>query len=283
MIYRVQHNKENPYFMLNRAGVNDERLSFKAVGILTYLLSKPDNWTVLEADLVKRHTEGDTAIRSGLKELRDFGYLEKVSVRDAATQRITGWETHVHETPQEDVEPVVLETETHNVENPPSGNSTLWEDTPLMIIDSLVSKEEKEHALPNEEKAVTPASTPFLVDGMTAGELTRQRAVAHKYCPEYDWKIHRAIFDFLVTLLGKQKLVDVDHDRTISDLQGAAVTLEKLGFTVDGLSDLQDAWKADWRGKKGSNVNQFVEFVSEHKPGVGGGVSQAVLSFSMEV
>ena len=68
-IIRVKHNKENPYFMLNRAAVNDDRLSFKAVGILTYLLSKPDNWVVREDDLAARHTEGTHAVRSGLKEL----------------------------------------------------------------------------------------------------------------------------------------------------------------------------------------------------------------------
>ena len=33
-IIRVAKNKDNPYVMMNKAGLNDSRLSFKAKGIL---------------------------------------------------------------------------------------------------------------------------------------------------------------------------------------------------------------------------------------------------------
>lgn len=131
MIYRVHHNKDNPYFMLNRAAVNDEQLSFKAVGILTYLLSKPDTWTIQEEDLIKRHTDGVTAVRSGLKELQTQGYLVKVCIRDPDTQQITAWETHIFETPSLH--------KTHILGNLESGSPRIWETPPLVSNEVLVS------------------------------------------------------------------------------------------------------------------------------------------------
>lgn len=98
-IIRTRHDKNNPYFMLNRSASEDKRLSFKAVGIHTYLMSKPDNWTVRETDLAARHQEGATACRSGLKELREAGYIESVTNRDEKG-RIESRETIIHETPQ---------------------------------------------------------------------------------------------------------------------------------------------------------------------------------------
>jgi hypothetical protein len=57
--------------------LEDSRLSYKAKGILAYLLGKPDDWTVRVKDITKRSTDGEHAVRSGLRELEKAGYLEK--------------------------------------------------------------------------------------------------------------------------------------------------------------------------------------------------------------
>jgi hypothetical protein len=99
LIHRVIHNRDNPYFMMNRGPVEDPRLSFKAVGILCYLLSKPDQWEVNTVDLERRHTDGHAAVRTGLKELLDAGYIKRRQIRDERG-RILRWEMHIYETPQ---------------------------------------------------------------------------------------------------------------------------------------------------------------------------------------
>jgi hypothetical protein len=73
-IIRVEHNKDNPYIVMNKTGLNDPRLSFKAKGLLSYLLSKPDDWEVYVGHLAKQATDGKSAVRSGLKELIKYGY-----------------------------------------------------------------------------------------------------------------------------------------------------------------------------------------------------------------
>ncbi len=97
MIFRAVHNKENPYFPLSRSAVNDERLSYKAIGIHTYLMSKPDGWEANESDIAERHTEGRSAIRSGIQELIDFGYMVRVQLRK--NNRVESWRLDTYEMP----------------------------------------------------------------------------------------------------------------------------------------------------------------------------------------
>lgn len=65
------------YETIRREALQDTRLSFKASGILGYLLSLPDNWSTNADRLGKAREgkEGRAAILSGLKELEDVGYL----------------------------------------------------------------------------------------------------------------------------------------------------------------------------------------------------------------
>ena len=99
-IYRVVKNKENPYVMIDRRPVDNSALSFKAKGILTYLLSRPDGWEVSVADLIKHGKEGEGAVRSGLKELKLAGHMKYTKSRKQG--RITGWLIEVFEVQQPD-------------------------------------------------------------------------------------------------------------------------------------------------------------------------------------
>jgi len=98
-IFRTVKNKGNPYVMIDRRPIDNPRLSFKAKGILTYLLSRPDGWEVNLIDLAKRSTEGLSAIKSGVKELKEAGHLKYKETRGIGGQFGTVvWE--VYEVPQ---------------------------------------------------------------------------------------------------------------------------------------------------------------------------------------
>ena len=97
-IFRVIHDKDNPYVTINATPILNICLSWKAKGILTYLMSRPDGWEVSIADLVKRSTDGKASVRAGLKELRDAGHMRYTQSRNEG--RITGWHIEVFELPQ---------------------------------------------------------------------------------------------------------------------------------------------------------------------------------------
>jgi hypothetical protein len=96
-IIRVQKDKNNPYAMINTEFLNNDAMSWKAKGILTYLLTKPDGWKVIAGDLIKRSKDGRDAVYSALRELKSFRHLEKYPVRDKG--RIIRWESIIHEIP----------------------------------------------------------------------------------------------------------------------------------------------------------------------------------------
>jgi hypothetical protein len=97
-MFRVAKNKDNPYVMLNKEFFNDERLSWKAKGILGYLLSLPDDWKIYEEELKKHSKDGIDGLRSGIKELIKNGYIERVRIRDEKG-RLKGYEYSVYEIP----------------------------------------------------------------------------------------------------------------------------------------------------------------------------------------
>lgn len=57
--------------------LNDDSLSFKAKGLYTYMQSKPDGWDFSIRRITQQTDEGETAIRSGIEELEQTGYLDR--------------------------------------------------------------------------------------------------------------------------------------------------------------------------------------------------------------
>lgn len=74
--------RENPFVQLDKFFIEDPKLSFEAKGILAYVLSKPDDWTIRKNDLVKRSASGKTRIETALLELMASGYLNWYQIRD---------------------------------------------------------------------------------------------------------------------------------------------------------------------------------------------------------
>ena len=71
------HNKYTRNFtVVPNSVIRDERLSYKARGIFLYLASLPDQWEISLRD-IKNHSKKDGAVsvRTGVKELEDYGYL----------------------------------------------------------------------------------------------------------------------------------------------------------------------------------------------------------------
>jgi DnaD/phage-associated family protein len=98
-IFRTVKCSDNPYVMVDMRPILNEKLSWKAKGILVYLLSRPDGWEVNLVDLTNRSADGLASVKSGCKELKEAGHLKHAGIRKASGQFDTViWE--VYETPQ---------------------------------------------------------------------------------------------------------------------------------------------------------------------------------------
>ena len=98
-IIRVQKNKDNPYAMIDKRIFSDSQLSWKSKGLLSYLLSRPDNWKIMIADLVKQSSDGRDSVYSGIKELISARYIARNELREKG--KFARYEYFVFEEPHD--------------------------------------------------------------------------------------------------------------------------------------------------------------------------------------
>lgn len=97
-IFRVE--KTQNYTVMSNHHLQDGRLSWKAKGLLSYILSLPENWDYSAAGLAAASREGVTAVRTALTELENCGYLLRQPLR-GTDGKITDWQYTVYEQPRE--------------------------------------------------------------------------------------------------------------------------------------------------------------------------------------
>lgn len=71
----IRVNKTSNYTIMSNYHFKDKRISLKAKGLLSQMLSLPDGWDYTIAGLASINMENETAIKSALKELKENGYL----------------------------------------------------------------------------------------------------------------------------------------------------------------------------------------------------------------
>ncbi|MEV4500891.1 hypothetical protein [Streptomyces klenkii] len=69
------------FAILPTATLEDPRLSFRARGILAFLIAKPDDWEARTDAIARAGKEGRDAVRKAVQELKDAGYYRVVDDR----------------------------------------------------------------------------------------------------------------------------------------------------------------------------------------------------------
>lgn len=97
-VIRVEKNRN--FTTMSNYHLRDKNLSLKAKGLLSQILSLPDNWDYSVRGLASICLEGKDCIVTTLKELENKGYLVRKQLRDA-NGRLGGVEYIIYETPPE--------------------------------------------------------------------------------------------------------------------------------------------------------------------------------------
>ncbi|MDU0443773.1 DnaD domain protein [Staphylococcus haemolyticus] len=142
-VFRVYKESGN-FVTVHKSFIHDDNLSWKAKGILLYLLSRPDDWRIYETELNKHSSDGRDSLRTGIKELEEAGYIHRTRKRNEKGQ-LREYEYEVFEQPNQIGKTYVGKTnigKSNNTNNNNTNNNNTNNETgDTSKIFQLVSKE----------------------------------------------------------------------------------------------------------------------------------------------
>ena len=118
-VFRIEKNKN--YTVMSNHHLRDNELSLKAKGLLSQMLSLPENWDYTLAGLSRINKESVGAIRTAVWELEKAGYITRRQGRDSKG-KMTAIEYTIYEQPQPMTSPPTSDNPI--LENPMSKNPT---------------------------------------------------------------------------------------------------------------------------------------------------------------
>ena len=216
--YFIRHSKERDYTILDNTFLKDIELSWKAKGLFAYILSLPEDWKIYMSDLQNRATDGETALRSAIKELTEKGYIKQTRLKDEQGR----WASYAYEIIEKPlVEKPNVEkpnVEKPNVENPALLNTNNTKDSDINKTKKSAKADTQKPLIPKETKKAKKAKDIVTMRNMinvfTENESIREKLLEYfnmrvkKGLQPNQWKI---ILDDLRDYAGESAKVAIDR------------------------------------------------------------------------
>ena len=212
-VFRVERN--TGYTVMSNHHLRNKELTLKAKGLLSHMLSLPEDWDYTLKGLSFINREQIDAIREAVRELERAGYIVRSRERDGKG-RLRGADYVIYEQPQLPPAPDLPTLENPTLENPTQENPTL--EKPTQENPTQLNKDIPKTNLPTKEKSNTDLSSthsipfhspnPSPLEGQAAAPPERKRKEANDAYRVYEEIIKDNIsYDIL-----KQDML-YDHDR----------------------------------------------------------------------
>ena len=164
-VFRVEKNQN--YTVMSNHHLRNPDLSLKAKGLLSQMLSLPENWDYTLKGLSQINREGIDAIREAVRELERAGYVTRTRVRNEKGQ-LGAADYVIHEFPV----PPKPALENPTLDTPISENPTL--ENPMQENPTQLNKELSSKDLPNKDLLSTH-SIPILSTPLPEGTAAPER------------------------------------------------------------------------------------------------------------
>ena len=164
-VFRIE--KTRNYTVMSNYHLRDMSLSLKAKGLLSLMLSLPENWDYTMKGLARICKDGIDSISGGIRELEAHGYLIRTRVRGANGQ-LGSIEYTILEQPK-----TPSPTQEKPIrENPVQANPML--DAPIQENSAQLNKEESSNYPSKTDLSITEESSPILSSPPAPREQTGQ-------------------------------------------------------------------------------------------------------------
>ena len=180
-VFRVEKNRS--YTVMANRHLRDERLSFKSKGLLSVILSLPDDWRISIEGMTQFSSDGKDAIRSAIRELTDAGYITRDQTHSEAGT-FSGYEYAIHETPVDSPSSGFPTTENPTTENPTLRNTGELSTIPPIVPHEGDAPRPSAEPLTNGSTPSASRADSSLAEGAGEAKPKRKRRAA-KSAPDY--------------------------------------------------------------------------------------------------
>ena len=250
-VFRVERTHD--YTVMSNFHLKDKRLSLKAKGLLSQMLSLPDDWDYTLSGLCFINRESKDAIRSAINELERAGYIRRRQTTDA-TGKFGANEYSIYERPI---------TDSPSLESPSSGKPTTEKPlpgTPTQLNTKKSSTRETAAAQLPERKGR---------DAMSVSEIENYRELILENI-EYDYlcrefSLYREDLDELVELIVETVCAKRQTTRIAgSDFPHEVVRSRFLKLTSEHIRFVMDCMKKNTTDVR--NMKQYLLTVLFNSP-----------------
>ncbi len=77
--------------------LEEQSLSYRAKGIYSYLVSRPEKWEYNMTNVINTSIDGRESVQKGIKELEKIGLLKRVKAQNSEGKFI-GWDWEIYDT-----------------------------------------------------------------------------------------------------------------------------------------------------------------------------------------
>lgn len=168
-------HKTKNYTVMSNYHLREKDMSFKAKGLMSVMLSLPEDWDYSVAGLATLASDGKDSVISALKELEKFGYLVRSQIVDGKG-RFVQVAYNIYEEPQQ-VSPYAENPNTGfpNAEKPTQLNTKELNTNKI----NKVSKEESKKSKPEKRAKENVISFNQLIDNYTSNQQLRDELKEH--------------------------------------------------------------------------------------------------------
>ena len=149
-VFRIERNRD--YTVMSNHHLRDTELSLKSKGLLSMMLSLPEEWNYTTRGLAAICKEGADCIGSALRELEQSGYIVRSRIRDSKG-KIVDVEYIIYETPHKP-QSAPPEPERPGTENPDM-------ETPCPEMTAQLNKDREKEDISKKDLEITDKFHPI--------------------------------------------------------------------------------------------------------------------------
>ena len=288
-VFRVERNKG--YTVMSNHHLRNKELSLKAKGLLSQMLSLPEDWDYTLKGLSLINREKIDAIREAIKELERAGYIVRSRERDEKG-RLRGTDYVIFEQPQT---PPVSDLPT--LENPTLDNPTLEKPTlenPTQLNKDISSKEQSITDLSSTHSIPFHSLNPFPLENAAQPPERKRKEATDAYSVyeeiikdniEYDYLIQDRYLDrdrieeilalILETVCTKRRTIRIagdDHPAELVKAKFMKLNSEHIRFVLDCMQE---------NTTKIRNIKQYMKAALFNAPSTIGSYYTSLVSHDM--